>query len=190
MVSSEQAKAVGFVPFFVATPFGRLPLMPIFSVLLVLMVGISMRGVVNGTKVGSRKTILLVRHGVTEMNEHLANHKWGSEGFVDICLWDTVLSTSGTTHAQNVNKFVKTICPVDLADIELVVASPLTRAIQTTETVFAGTHIMSDSMPRLVNPLIAERCYMTSDVGRKREVLEKEFSGKYTYTPYTHIHTI
>ena len=36
-----------------------------------------------------------MRHGVTEMNEILHGHQWGSRDFVDAEKWDTVLSDRG-----------------------------------------------------------------------------------------------
>lgn len=53
---------------------------------------------------------------------------------------------------------------------QVVVVSPLTRALQTADTIFAGL-----SVPRLVHPLVAERLYLSSDVGHPRTQLEQEF---------------
>lgn len=41
------------------------------------------------------RTVILIRHGTTEMNEHLSRQPWGSKGFVDANLWDTRLSSQG-----------------------------------------------------------------------------------------------
>ena len=56
------------------------------------------------------------------------------------------------------------------APIELVVSSPLTRALKT-----ATLGLGSLAIPRTVSPLIAERRYLSSDVGRTPSVLASEF---------------
>ena len=50
----------------------------------------SSRSLVN--TITSNKELILLRHGVTEMNEYLAKNPWGSPGFKDPSLWDTKLS--------------------------------------------------------------------------------------------------
>ena len=51
----------------------------------------------------------------------------------------------------------------DAADVELVVSSPLTRALATADAAFDDA--LTRGVPALALPLAAERCYMTSDVG-------------------------
>ena len=125
----------------------------------------------------TQKRILFVRHGITEMNEVLSKHKWGAKSFVEaVGMRDTVLSSSGVIHANNVNKLIHTITPIALNEIELVVATGLTRTLQTAERIWDGTHVMTEpSLKRMVQPLLAERLYLSSDQGRTREMLEAEF---------------
>lgn len=51
-------------------------------------------------------------------------------------------------------------------------SSPLTRTIQTAEILFKDIQISS----RIAHPLLRERLYLSSDKGRKKNVLEKEFT--------------
>jgi hypothetical protein len=41
------------------------------------------------------KTIILIRHGVTEMNDYLHSNPWGSKDFVDPNIRDTFLTKEG-----------------------------------------------------------------------------------------------
>ena len=82
---------------------------------------------------------------------------------------------------MNVNKRIQNYVPLPIKDFELVIASPLTRALTTTELLFANTELTSN---RLALPLATERVYLSSDVGRKKEVLMKEFPHWYIYCRY------
>ena len=59
------------------------------------------------------------------------------------------------------------------AKIELIVASPLTRALTTSDIILKG--VVSDEVAKIAQPLAREWLFLSSDVGRTRAVLEKEF---------------
>jgi broad specificity phosphatase PhoE len=62
---------------------------------------------------------------------------------------------------------------LNLDGVELVVVSPLTRALQTMH--YAVLPKLSDSIPILAHPDATERVYTTSDTGRKVGKLQSEF---------------
>eukprot|EP00966_Prymnesium_polylepis_P281482 6503847-Prymnesium_polylepis.1 len=118
----------------------------------------------------SVKKIYLLRHGQTAMNVYLNDHPIGSSGFVDPPLWDTRLTERGAVQAAELSS---TVCEYHEASaIELVVSSPLTRALDTA-TRALGT--LTKAVPCVACPEIAERRYLSSDVGRPRTVLADEF---------------
>lgn len=137
----------------------------------------------------SAKTIILVRHGVTEMNEYLSRNNWGSPGFVDCGLWDTRLSRNGLALCLKINDALTNKMEssdaiimayrnhieklVEPSEKLLVYSSPLTRALQTSELIFKNIKV--DSVSFSVQPLLTERLYMSSDVGRLKEELRNEF---------------
>lgn len=116
------------------------------------------------------KEILLVRHGITEMNEKLAETPWYSRDFVDAGLWDTRLSKRGLEGAQEAHQQLLQhgYKGFDFSRVQTLYASPLTRALQTAELLFAGsgTSLLPATVPKVAQPLLRERLYMSSDVGR------------------------
>ena len=117
------------------------------------------------------KSLVCIRHGVTEMNVYLGQPgcSFGSPGFVDPGLFDTRLTAAGEALAAS--ELRKNLAAAhERAPIELVVSSPLTRALKT-----ADLGLGSLTIPRTVSPLIAERRYLSSDVGRSPSVLASEF---------------
>ena len=120
------------------------------------------------------KTLYIVRHGTTEMNEVLGRQPWGSKDFKDQLLWDTVLTTSGdkcgVAQAKRLNgRLKKMILP---EEIQAIVSSPLTRTLQTAEIVFQG---FPTETPRIICPLARERLYLSSDVGECKSTLASRF---------------
>jgi len=81
------------------------------------------------------KEVWLIRHGVTEMNEWLARPgcQWGAPHFKDAGLWDTRLTPRGKDQAMSLGHQLLAKDP----QIELLVASPLTRALSTATFAFA-----------------------------------------------------
>ena len=59
----------------------------------------------------NEKTVILVRHGKTEMNEYLASNHWADEKFKDPLLYDTKLSKAGIAGAQLAQVFVEKLEP-------------------------------------------------------------------------------
>ena len=53
--------------------------------------------------------------------------------------------------------------------IDVVISSPLSRALHTSELVF-GDSIAKEK--KIVHPLLTERLYLSSDVGKQREALQ------------------
>tara|TARA_B110001452_G_scaffold231644_1_gene208566 strand:+ start:111 stop:1052 length:942 start_codon:yes stop_codon:yes gene_type:complete len=118
----------------------------------------------------SDKSLLCIRHGVTDMNVYLSGCSYGSPGFVDPGLFDTRLTPDGEALAASALR--KNLAAAhERAPIELVVSSPLTRALKTAELGLGSL----TGIPRTVSPLIAERRYLSSDVGRSPSVLASEF---------------
>jgi broad specificity phosphatase PhoE len=118
---------------------------------------------------------------MTEMNEYLHKNRWGSQGFKDIELWDTRLSPTGMKQAKFLNfKIFDNFEPESsLLNIDLLVSSPLTRAIQTSEIAFNRTKFFNSKhdfkYSKVINPLASERVYLSSDIGKFKEELENEF---------------
>jgi broad specificity phosphatase PhoE len=71
------------------------------------------------------------------------------------------------TQASSLSRRVASLAPPP----QLLVASPLRRALRTAELAF-GAH---SALPRLVSPLCRERLYHSSDVGRAPAVVGAEF---------------
>ena len=105
------------------------------------------------------KSIVFVRHGLSKMNVALGRQPWGSPNFVDPDIRDAPLEPSGLAGARALREPLAR----DAADVELVVSSPLTRALATADAAFDDA--LARGVPALALPLAAERCYMTSDVG-------------------------
>ncbi|GAQ86475.1 phosphoglycerate mutase [Klebsormidium nitens] len=108
------------------------------------------------------KVLHLVRHGVTEMNVFLGS---APQGFTDPLMYDTRLTPEGREQAKSVNKKVAELGPIDL-----IVTSPLTRAMDTMQLAFAGV-----DAPKVVCELARERLWMASDIGRHPNDLLLEY---------------
>lgn len=128
----------------------------------------------NGSN--SEKRITFVRHGCTYMNEYLGRTiSFGAPNFSDIFndhareefYKDSPLSRYGIQQAE---RYLAQKPPSFVHDCELVVTSPLTRAIQTLE-IGLKPHL-SKSIPIVALPHAAERLYLISDVGKTRSTLE------------------
>lgn len=121
---------------------------------------------------GANKDIIFIRHGTTEMNEHLGRpgKAWGSPGFVDPGLLDTRLTPRGVAQARALGEQFL----ADDPGVELLCCSPLTRALQTASLAFAGGRVSPDKRVA-VCALAAERLYLSSDVGRPVSQLRGEF---------------
>ena len=136
--------------------------------LILLLAALAERARCGST--AAQKRVLLLRHGRTEMNDFLSVVPYDSPTFVDPMLVDTRLTATGRAQAAEAARTLRA-----RADIELVVCSPLTRALATAELAFGGR----DGPPVVVHPLCAERRWHGADLGRERAVLEREFAGEH-----------
>jgi len=116
------------------------------------------------------KQLLLIRHGVTNMNEYLSRVPYGERGFVDPGDFDTALTERGREMAAALEPALTAANAA--SNIELIVSSPLSRALDTASLATAG---LSAAIPRIVNADIAERRYLSSDVGGSPAVLSAAF---------------
>jgi glucosyl-3-phosphoglycerate phosphatase len=106
------------------------------------------------------KTILCIRHGESTFNA------MASGGRVDPLHYDAPLSELGRQQVQRAREVLRTM------EIDLVVTTPLTRALQTTAGLFADH---PSSPPILVESLHRERLENSCDVGRSPALLSREF---------------
>jgi broad specificity phosphatase PhoE len=129
------------------------------------------------------KQIVFVRHSTTYMNEYLGRSlSFGAPKFSDVfnskdlpLYRDTPLSPRGIQLVQNtLARHCPAFCKDD--DLNLVVISPLRRALQTFH-IGLRPHLSSfkSEIPVVVLPEAAERLYLISDVGTPMDQLEKEY---------------
>jgi broad specificity phosphatase PhoE len=114
-----------------------------------------------------QKKVVFLRHGCTFMNEYLGRSSFGSPYFTDVFeanelpkYRDSPLSPLGIKQAEKLARSQ----PSFLRDTDLIVTSPLTRALQTLR-IGLGPHL-NDDMPIVALPEASERLYLISDVGR------------------------
>lgn len=152
----------------------------------------------------SKKKLILIRHGCSYMNEHIGVNgiSFGGPNFTDIFsekdqelyYRDSPLSAKGQDQAKALHRNIESLLQNNdnandnesnnsnlkecLLDLDLVVVSPLTRAIQTAQLALLP-HISSkeDSIPVIALPLAAERLYLISDVGTPQSALEDNFGS-------------
>ena len=124
------------------------------------------------------KRFIFVRHGITEMNERLQVMPWYSENFVDGALWDTRLSSAGVQQAKELHQNLARGIDEDikLPDVEVLLASPLTRTLHTAELVFYDQVNLLPDVPKIAHPLLRERLYLSSEVGRCSSELSEEYT--------------
>lgn len=133
------------------------------------------------------QTFYFIRHALTEMNEFLYQVEWGSPGFYDKGLWDTHLSPAGIAQAVNVHHQWRTQYDANLNSsaalvipwdkVELVLSSPLLRALQTYSYLIEHTPppLIPSHVPKIVHPLLRERLYLSADVGSPRSVIKASY---------------
>ncbi|KAG2446684.1 hypothetical protein HYH02_008252 [Chlamydomonas schloesseri] len=108
------------------------------------------------------------------MNEYLSMYRYDAANFSDPMLYDTVLSPRGRAGAQAAAKTAARLRP----EPELLVVSPLTRALQTAQLAFLPHY----EGPILVEPLARERVWHASDIGSGRDKLQATFpEGRYQF---------
>jgi broad specificity phosphatase PhoE len=130
---------------------------------------------------GDDKSIVFIRHGCTYMNEYLGRSiPFGGPDFSDVFednerakfYQDTPLSPKGVRQAQNL---LAKSPPSFVHDCDLIVTSPLTRALQTLDIGLKHHFSEESAVPIIALPHAAERLYLVSDVGRARSELEEKF---------------
>ena len=123
------------------------------------------------------KRIIAIRHSTTECNEALSLLPWGSPNFKDPMLYDTKLSAAGITKAEAVHQQLKARhLNVDFSSVQLVCTSPLSRAIHTAD-ILLKDGVLPHHVPRLAQPLLRERLYLSSDVGKARSILQQRHAS-------------
>ena len=119
------------------------------------------------------RQIVFVRHGLSKMNVALGRQPWGSPGFIDPDIRDAPLEPSGLAGARALREPLAR----DAADVELVVSSPLTRALATADAAFDDA--LTRGVPALALPLAgivdgkAEKARLEKALGK----VEKEAAG-------------
>lgn len=110
------------------------------------------------------KTILVVRHGESEHNAQVHRHLGvdeNAEAYID-----APLTERGRKQASEIAEDINRFSP------EVIVTSPLTRAI---ETGLLATAALPQSIPFLITPLCAERMAYSCDIGNSVSVLQSRF---------------
>jgi len=138
----------------------------------------SQRTTVGFRMFSSSKKFVFIRHGKTEMNEKLEITPWYSNNFKDHALWDSKLSSAGVEQAIVCHqKIFSGQNSSDIAKVQLLVSSPLSRAIHTADLIFHNSlSIIADDVPRIIHPLLRERMYLSSEVGKLRNELQTNFN--------------
>lgn len=158
----------------------------------------------DGVQVASSKHIVFLRHGRTYMNDYIGGVHFGSPNFSDVfpdtpenkrMFYDSPLTAKGVEQAQALNLMLKSskdfkdCCAGEikgesvyrslLDDIDLVIVSPLTRALQTLDI---GLYPLLENrgIPIIAVPLASERLYLVSDIG----VTRNELKALYEYVDF------
>jgi len=152
----------------------------------------------DARKMPENKQLLLIRHGCSYMNEYIGSNgvRFGGPNFTDVFnekqrekYQDSPLSPKGQQQAKDLHDEIGSLLQLDeqemddesiklkkcLMDLELVVVSPLTRAIQTAQLGLLP-HLVSikkSGIPTVAQPLAAERLYLVSDIGKPRTILQQ-----------------
>jgi broad specificity phosphatase PhoE len=138
----------------------------------------------NGDNDGKR--IVLIRHGCTHMNEYLSKPgtRWGEPTFKDDWRFrDTTLSPLGVKQAKQLyEKFSPNPNGRDelhtllTQEVDLVVVSPLKRALQTLEIgLFSHVRNSLINAPIIATPYASERVYLCSDIGSHLQELRQTY---------------
>ena len=105
----------------------------------------------------------------------LARHRWDDPDFVDPGLYDTRLTALGMEQAASLRPVVAALDPKP----ELIVSSPLSRALLTADLAFADlvADDASDAPRESACALARERVFHASDVGRTPDEIARDFPG-------------
>ena len=133
------------------------------------------------------RIIYLIRHGQTHMNVWLRNFRDQHGPHVEVTpdldprLFDTRLTPQGVAQAESLAALLRATAVTP----EVILVSPLRRAVHTAHLAFppaasyptpldtTRTSAATTTPRRLVEPLAAERCWHSSDVGTRRSAWEE-----------------
>lgn len=115
----------------------------------------------------SVKRITFLRHGRSTMNDYTCVHDIRESDFVDPMILDARLTKDGIEEARIVREDKAT--ESTLANVGMIVCSPLTRAIETANITTQG--LVTGNCKKIVCELLSERLYSSGDVGRKKSEL-------------------
>jgi broad specificity phosphatase PhoE len=137
------------------------------------------------------KRIVWIRHGQTYMNELIGGGgiAYGQPGFTDVFdedllhrYRDSPLSPTGIQQAMQLKDRLATegrlAANLLLQEVDLVVTSPLTRALQTMELALYD-HMKQQQhrdVPIVALPQATERVYLISDHGKSRTELQQQYT--------------
>jgi len=113
------------------------------------------------------KALHCLRHGQSEINAYFNLHRYGSphsEPLRDPLLWDARLTDGGLAAARAAAPAVAALRP------QVILCSPLSRALQTAVAAAGGCGARIEAQP-----LLRERLLLSSEVGRRRSELERDF---------------
>ncbi|GMI26818.1 hypothetical protein TeGR_g13208 [Tetraparma gracilis] len=120
------------------------------------------------------KTVTMIRHGRSLANEYLSSLDWGAPGFQDAShLRDSPLSPFGVKQAEALSDRLRAAFPDPPSTAVLV--SPLTRTLSTMELALAGGAFPGAA--RVATPELAERVYMSADLGTPASELRGRHPG-------------
>jgi broad specificity phosphatase PhoE len=114
-------------------------------------------------QLSTSKTLFLIRHG-----QSIANRDYDES----IAYRDAGLTEQGIAQARALQK------ELEASEIDLVVVSPLTRALQTCQNALPASY----SGPILVLPEIAEICSSHYSCGQKRNVIQPKFPSSFDWS--------
>jgi len=117
----------------------------------------------------ARKSVILIRHGESQYNYA---KKQGCRG--DPFIFDCDLSVNGEKQVLELRENFYKFISKEKINIDLIITSPLTRAIKTCLCTFHN-HEAYKNVPIMVNPLHVEFLTCSCDVGTRKSVLEKKF---------------
>jgi broad specificity phosphatase PhoE len=105
------------------------------------------------------------------MNEYLDRNRWDDAKFVDPMMFDTRLTERGEDQARQLVEITSKLNSIP----ELLVASPLHRAMRTADLAFSSASF--DGVPRVTCVHARERVFHASDIGRSLDAIRQDFPG-------------
>lgn len=147
----------------------------------------------------NNKRIAFIRHGRTYMNDFINGIHYGQPGFTDVFpdtqeykdkYHDSPLGPTGEQQVSLLNDRLRRLSNGDaiaatelslsvehtsfLNELDLIVTSPLTRALQTTDKGLYP-NVNSREVPVVAVPHAAERIFLVADLGKTRKQLKANY---------------